>query len=183
MTLELQIERWKQTPEDLRRLSIDARHWQTRERFSWLYEITRSCSAATASQALGVQTMMPVAVVVSYAAASAPTPTPPRPPRRAAATWGDRGATETAGQPRRRPSILRCAIGPQRARAVIESAGEPGRSSFAFAHSASDTSFDFTTRFYAASCHATIVAGSSDMVLKRHLIVQRTSRAGFFGES
>ena len=60
MTLELQIERWKQTPEDLRRLSIDAPHRQTRERFSWLYEITRSGSAATAAEALGVhhQTML-----------------------------------------------------------------------------------------------------------------------------
>lgn len=58
MTLDLQIERWKQTPEDLWRLSIDAAHRQTRERFSWLYEITRSGSAAT--EALGVhhQTML-----------------------------------------------------------------------------------------------------------------------------
>jgi hypothetical protein len=40
MPLKLQIERWKQTPENLRRLSIDAPHWQTRERFAWLLEIT-----------------------------------------------------------------------------------------------------------------------------------------------
>jgi hypothetical protein len=47
--------------------------------------------------------------------------------------------------------------------------GSGGSSSFTFAHSASDTSFDFTTMFYAASCHATIVAQSSGTVLKHAL--------------
>lgn len=37
--------RWKQTPDDLRRLSLEAPHPRTRERFQALYEVARNCSA------------------------------------------------------------------------------------------------------------------------------------------
>jgi transposase len=37
--------RWKQTPDDLRRLAVEAPHPRTRERFQALYEVTQDWSA------------------------------------------------------------------------------------------------------------------------------------------
>ncbi len=39
--------RWGQTPEDLRRLAMNAPHRRTRERFLALYEITQESSGAS----------------------------------------------------------------------------------------------------------------------------------------
>jgi len=37
--------RWSQTPDDLRRLAVEAAHPRTRERFQALYEVTQDWSA------------------------------------------------------------------------------------------------------------------------------------------
>lgn len=43
--------RWDQTPDDLRRLAVEAAHPRTRERFLALYEITQaSCATRVAVQ-------------------------------------------------------------------------------------------------------------------------------------
>jgi hypothetical protein len=43
--------RWGQTPEDLRRLAMSARHQRTRERFLSLYDITQESRGATRAAA------------------------------------------------------------------------------------------------------------------------------------
>ena len=44
--LRVDCSRWGQTPDDLRRLALEAPHARTRERFLALYEITQNRSAA-----------------------------------------------------------------------------------------------------------------------------------------
>lgn len=44
--LRVDCSRWDQTPDDLRRLALEAPHARTRERFLALYEITQAHSAA-----------------------------------------------------------------------------------------------------------------------------------------
>jgi transposase len=46
-------EKWGQTPDDLRRLAIEADHARTRERFFALYQVTQGCSATAWAQQTG----------------------------------------------------------------------------------------------------------------------------------
>jgi hypothetical protein len=55
--------------------------------------------------------------------------------------------------------------------------GSGGSSPFTFAHSASDTNFDFTNRFYATNATSSTPSRSSGMVLKRSLRAQTRQRA------
>jgi transposase len=51
--LRVEHEKWGQTPDDLRRLAIEAEHWRTRERFLALYQITQGSSATAWAQQTG----------------------------------------------------------------------------------------------------------------------------------
>ena len=49
--LRVDYSRWDQSPEDLRRLALEAPHARTRERFLALYEITQNrCAAEVAAE-------------------------------------------------------------------------------------------------------------------------------------
>lgn len=58
--LRVDTTKWKQTPEDLRRASIEAAHPRSRERFLALYDMTQgSCPSRLAEQAgRNAQTLM-----------------------------------------------------------------------------------------------------------------------------
>jgi transposase len=47
MTLKVNHEAWEQTPDDLRRLALQAPHPRTRERFMALYQVTQGASATS----------------------------------------------------------------------------------------------------------------------------------------
>lgn len=48
--IQVDYERWNQSPEELRRLAMNAEHGRTRERFLALYEITQtSCASRVAA--------------------------------------------------------------------------------------------------------------------------------------
>ena len=51
--LHVDTARWKQTPDDLRRLSLEAPHPRTRERFQALYEVTKDWSPFAWSKETG----------------------------------------------------------------------------------------------------------------------------------
>jgi hypothetical protein len=51
--LSVDTARWKQTPDDLRRLAVEAPHPRTRERFQALYEVTQNWSAFGWSKEVG----------------------------------------------------------------------------------------------------------------------------------
>lgn len=51
--LRVDTARWNQTPDDLRRLALEAPHPRTRERFQALYEVAQSWSAFAWSKETG----------------------------------------------------------------------------------------------------------------------------------
>jgi transposase len=51
--LKVDCQRWGQSPEDLRRLALDAEHRRTRERFWALHEITQGTCATRVAGQLG----------------------------------------------------------------------------------------------------------------------------------
>ncbi len=58
--LQVDYERWNQSPEELRRMAVSAEHGRTRERFLALYEITQASCATrvAASGERNAQTVM-----------------------------------------------------------------------------------------------------------------------------
>ena len=51
--LRIEYEKWGQTPDELRRLAVEADHARTRERFFALYQVTQGCSATAWAQQTG----------------------------------------------------------------------------------------------------------------------------------
>jgi len=48
--LQIEYQKWGQTPEDLLRLGLESTHTRTRERFLALYEVTQGCNATVWSE-------------------------------------------------------------------------------------------------------------------------------------